>query len=177
MILMKELRIENFRVEKTVKGSDSDGRYYVHPLLHIIPGLTELAVTGSIHFVVAEDFVDTATGSGLVHLSPANGEQDFETAPAKRNVPIFVPIDDRVVFTEKAGAFSGLFVRDADMKVVEAMNGVKASVKMGKIKHQYPTCWRSHHRIVWLARRKYFYIIERLGDKPLQACTRCRILF
>ncbi len=60
--LMKELRIENFRVEKTVKGSDLDGRYYVHPLLHIVPGLTELAVTGSIHFVVAEDFVDTATG-------------------------------------------------------------------------------------------------------------------
>jgi isoleucyl-tRNA synthetase len=174
--LMKELRIENFRVEKTVKGSDLDGRYYVHPLLHIIPGLTELAVTGSIHFVVAEDFVDTATGSGLVHLSPANGEQDFETA-AKRNVPIFVPIDDRVVFTEKAGAFSGLFVRDADMKVVEAMNGVKASVKMGKIKHQYPTCWRSHHRVVWLARREYFYIIERLGDKPLQAAQDVEYFF
>ena len=174
--LMKELRIENFRVEKTVKGSDLDGRYYVHPLLHIVPGLTELAVTGSIHFVVAEDFVDTATGSGLVHLSPANGEQDFETA-AKRNVPIFVPIDDRVVFTEKAGAFSGLFVRDADMKVVEAMNGVKASVKMGKIKHQYPTCWRSHHRVVWLARREYFYIIESLGDKPLQAAQDVEYFF
>ncbi len=96
---------------------------------------------------------------------------------AKRNVPIFVPIDDRVVFTEKAGAFSGLFVRDADMKVVEAMNGVKASVKMGKIKHQYPTCWRSHHRVVWLARREYFYIIERLGDKPLQAAQDVEYFF
>lgn len=174
--LMNELRIEDFKVEKTVKGSDLDGRYYMHPLLHIIPGLTELAVTRSIHFVVAEDFVDTATGSGLVHLSPANGEQDFETA-VKRNVPIFVPIDDRVVFTEKAGAFSGLFVRDADMKVVDAMKGVKASVKIGKIKHQYPTCWRSHHRVVWLARREYFYIIERLGDKPLQAAQNVEYFF
>ncbi len=174
--LMKELHIEEFTVEKTVKGTELDGRYYVHPLLHMIPSLAELAANGSIHFVVTDDFVDTATGSGLVHLAPANGEQDFEIA-AKRNVPIFVPIDDRVIFTEKAGAFNGLFVRDADIKVVEAMKEAKASVKIGKIEHQYPTCWRSHHKVVWLARREYFYIIENLGEKPLRAAQNVEYYF
>ncbi|HEV8405017.1 MAG TPA: isoleucine--tRNA ligase [Nitrososphaera sp.] len=174
--LMKELRVEDYSVEKTIKGSELDGRHYVHPLLHMIPGLAELASTGSIHFVVAEDFVDTATGSGLVHLSPANGEEDFEIA-AKRNVPIFVPIDDRVVFTEKAGAFKDIFVRDADTKVVQAMKEANASIKLGKIKHQYPTCWRSHHKVVWLARREYFYIIEKLGDKPLEAAQNVEYFF
>ena len=174
--LMKELRVEDYAVQKTIKGSDLEGRHYVHPLLHLIPGLAELASTGSIHFVVAEDFVDTATGSGLVHLSPANGEEDFEIA-AKRNIPIFVPIDDRVVFTEKAGTFKDLFVRDADMKVVQAMKEANASIKLGKIKHQYPTCWRSHHKVVWLARREYFYIIEKLGDKPLEAAQNVEYFF
>jgi len=174
--LMKELRIEDYEVEKTIKGNELDGRHYVHPLLHMIPGLAELASTGSIHFVVAEDLVDTATGSGLVHLSPANGEEDFEIA-AKRNVPIFVPIDDRVVFTEKAGAFKDLFVRDADTKVAQAMKEANASIKLGKIKHQYPTCWRSHHKVVWLARREYFYIIEKLGDKPLEAAQNVEYFF
>jgi isoleucyl-tRNA synthetase len=174
--LMKELHIEEYRVEKTVKGSELDGRYYIHPLLHIIPSLAELADNRSIHFVVSDDFVDTATGSGLVHLSPANGEQDFEIA-TKRNVPIFVPIDDRVIFTEKAGAFKDLFVRDADNKVVQAMKEASASVKIGKIKHQYPTCWRSHHKLVWLARREYFYIIENLGEKPLQAAENVEYYF
>ena len=174
--LMKELRIEDFKVEKTVKGSELDGRHYAHPLLHIIPSLAELAATKSIHFVVSDDFVDTATGTGLVHLSPANGEQDFEIA-TKRNVPIFVPIDDRVIFTEKAGAFKDLFVRDADNKVVQAMREANASVKIGKIKHQYPTCWRSHHKVVWLARREYFYIIENLGEKPLQAAENVEYYF
>ena len=174
--LMKELHIERFRVEKTVKGSELDGRYYIHPLLHIIPGLAELAANRSIHFVVSDDFVDTATGSGLVHLSPANGEQDFEIA-TKRKVPIFVPIDDRVIFTEKAGTFKDLFVRDADNKVVQAMNEANASVKIGKIKHQYPTCWRSHHKVVWFARREYFYIIEKLGEKPLQAAENVEYYF
>ena len=41
--LMKELHIQDFTVEKTIKGSDLDGRHYIHPLLHIIPGLAELA--------------------------------------------------------------------------------------------------------------------------------------
>ena len=174
--LMKELRIEDYAVEKTIKGSELDGRHYIHPLLHMIPALAELARAGSIHFVVAEDFVDTVTGSGLVHLSPANGEDDFEIA-SKRNVPIFVPIDDRVIFTEKAGAFKDLFVRDADMKVIEAMKEANASVKIGKIKHQYPTCWRSHHKVVWLARREYFYIIEKLGDRPLEAAQNVKYFF
>jgi isoleucyl-tRNA synthetase len=174
--LMKELHVEDYAIENTIKGSELDGKHYVHPLLHMIPGLAELASTGSIHFVVAEDFVDIATGSGLVHLSPANGEEDFEIA-AKRNVPIFVPIDDRVIFTEKAGAFKDLFVRDADMKVVQAMKDAGASVKLGKIKHQYPTCWRSHHKVVWFARREYFYIIEKLGDKPLEAAQKVEYFF
>src|SRR5918993_314846 len=173
---MKELHIEDFKVEKTVKGSELDGRYYVHPLLHIIPSLEELAANKSIHFVVTDDFVDTATGSGLVHLSPANGEQDFEIA-TKRNVPIFVPIDDRVIFTEKAGDFKDLFVRDADNKVVDAMKGVNASIKIGKIKHQYPTCWRSQHKVVWLARREYFYMIDKLGDKPIKAAKDVEYFF
>ncbi|HLG36678.1 MAG TPA: class I tRNA ligase family protein, partial [Nitrososphaera sp.] len=174
--LMKDLRIEDYQVEKTIKGSELDGKHYIHPLLHMIPGLAELASSGSIHFVVAEDFVDIATGSGLVHLSPANGEEDFDIA-AKRNVPIFVPIDDRVIFTEKAGSFKNLFVRDADMKVAQAMKEVGASVKLGKVKHQYPTCWRSHHKVVWLARREYFYIIEKLGNKPLEAAQNVQYFF
>ncbi len=174
--LMKDLRIDDYKIEKTLKGSELDGRHYIHPLLEMIPGLDELAKTGSIHFVVAEDFVDTATGSGLVHLSPANGEEDFNIA-SRRNVPIFVPIDDRVVFTEKAGVFQNMFVRDADMKVFEAMKTKGASVKMGKLKHQYPTCWRSHHKVVWLARREYFYILSNLGEKPLESAKKVEYFF
>ena len=72
--LMNELHIENFSVEKVVKGVELDGKKYIHPLLGLIPGLKELSDEDKIHFVVAEKFVDTSTGSGLVHLSPANGQ-------------------------------------------------------------------------------------------------------
>jgi len=174
--LSKELHIESFVVEKRVCGRELEGRYYIHPLLHLISGLKELAKTGSIHFIVGEDFVDTSTGSGIVHLSPANGEVDFDVA-VKRGVPIFVPIDDRVIFTQQAGIFKDLFVRDSDLKVVDEMKEVGANIKIGRIKHSYPLCWRSHHKVVWFARREYFYMIEKLGDKPLEAAQKVDYFF
>jgi isoleucyl-tRNA synthetase len=174
--LMNELHIESFKINKIIKGKDLEGKYYIHPLLDLIPELKKLANSESIHFVVAEDFVDITTGSGIVHLSPANGEEDFNIAK-KKNIPIFVPIDDRVIFTDQAGVFSGSFVRDTDEKIVQIMKEIKASVKIGKIKHQYPTCWRSHHKLVWLARREYFYMIDKLGDKPLEAANNVEYFF
>jgi isoleucyl-tRNA synthetase len=174
--LMNELHIEFYKIKKIIKGKDLDGKYYVHPLLYLIPELKKLADSKSIHFVVSEDFVDITTGSGIVHLSPANGEEDFNIAK-KKNIPIFVPIDDRVVFTDQAGAFSGYFVRDTDEKIVQIMKDLKASIKIGKIKHQYPTCWRSHHKLVWLARREYFYMIDKLDDKSIEAAQAVEYFF
>src|SRR2546428_3611850 len=146
--LMSEFRMTDYFVVRSVLGKQLNRSHYVHPLLGLIPKLRELAATGSIHFIVAEEFVDVSTGSGIVHLSPANGEKDFEIA-AKMKLPIFVPIDDRVNFTSEAGSFANTFVRDADESIVEALRTSHALIKIGKIKHQYPTCWRSQHKLVW----------------------------
>jgi isoleucyl-tRNA synthetase len=174
--LMKELQISEYTRIGAKKGKDLEGLHYLHPLLSVIPGLEDLAGKASIHVVVSEDFVDVTTGSGIVHLSPANGQEDFQVAE-RRNIPVFVPIDDRVTFTQEAGIFQGLFVRDADDRVVEAMKQLGAYVKLGIVRHKYPTCWRSHHKVVWLARREYFYMIDRLKDKPLDAASKVEYFF
>jgi isoleucyl-tRNA synthetase len=174
--LMKELQISEYSRIGVKKGKDLEGLRYQHPLLSAIPGLQDLVGKAKIHMVIAEDFVDVTTGSGIVHLSPANGQEDFQVAE-RRNIPVFVPIDDRVTFTQEAGVFQGLFVRDADDKVVEAMKQFGAYVKLGIVRHNYPTCWRSHHKVVWLARREYFYMIERLKNKPLDAASKVEYFF
>ena len=66
--LMNELHIEFYKIKKIIKGKELDGKYYIHPLLDLIPELKKLADSKSIHFVVSEDFVDITTGSGIVHL-------------------------------------------------------------------------------------------------------------
>ncbi len=169
--LMKELRIQSFEVSKKVKGSELEGKRYDYPLTDLVPEQGRIdSENDLVHSIVAEEFVDVTTGSGLVHMAPANGEDDFEVSQ-RRHIPIFNPIDDQAVFTEKAGAFSGLFVRDSDQKVGDALKERGSLLRYGKLKHEYPVCWRSGHRLVWLARREYFYFVDRLKNLAVDGAS------
>jgi len=173
---MAEVKIENYTIEKTSKGVEFEGKKYIHPLLDKIPQLAECAKKENFHVAVSEEFVDATTGSGLVHLSPANGEEDIKIAN-KRKVKVFSPIDDEVKFTADAGKYQGLFVRDADRVIVEDLKDCNGLVKIGKIKHKYPLCWRSHHPIVWLARKGWFYKLDRLENKAIDAAENVEYFF
>jgi isoleucyl-tRNA synthetase len=122
------------------------------------------------------DFVDVNTATGVVHLSPGNGEEDFWAAH-ERGVPIFAPFDDEVKFTKDAGIFSGLFARDADSVVVEELRNRNALVQVKKTKHEYPTCWRSHHKLVWLARKEYFLRTDKINSRVLDAAEKIEYYF
>ena len=173
---MTDVKIEEYEIIKTAKGSEFEGKKYIHPLLDLIPELKEISKENNYHIAVSETFVDASTGSGLVHLSPANGEEDIKIAN-KRKVKVFSPINDEVKFTDKAGKYQGMFVRDADRPIVEDLKECKALVKIGKIKHKYPLCWRSHHPIVWLARRGWFYKLDRLDNKAIDAAENVEYFF
>jgi len=173
---MKEVKVEDYKILKTVNGSEFEGKKYTHPLLGDISGLEKMSKLENYHIAVAEKFVDVNAGTGIVHLSPANGEDDYNIA-MKRKVEIFSPIDDEVKFTEDAGKYAGMFVRDADEKIVQDIKDKNALVRIGKIKHKYPLCWRSHHKLVWLARREYFYMLDRLGDKAIDAAQKVKYFF
>ena len=173
---MKEAKVEDYKVLKTVNGSEFEGKKYTHPLLGDISGLEKMSKLENYHIAVAEKFVDVNAGTGIVHLSPANGEDDYNIA-MKRKVEIFSPIDDEVKFTEDAGKYAGMFVRDADEKIVQDIKDKNALVRIGKIKHKYPLCWRSQHKLVWLARREYFYMLDRLDDKAVDAAQKVEYFF
>ena len=165
--LMAELGLE-YEVESSAPGSSFEGKKYEHPLLDRIPDLAGLARAANYHVAVAEGFVEAGTGSGLVHLSPANGEDDMAVA-ARRGVEVFCPIDDEARFTGAAGAYAGMGVREADAAVARDLEGRGALVRLGRLRHKYPLCWRSRHPIVWLARRGWFYKLDRLGDEAVRA--------
>ncbi len=175
--VMKELKIQNFEVKRKVRGKELEGLRYDYPLADLVPEQGGIDFESTlVHSIVAEEFVDVTTGSGLVHMAPANGEDDFEVS-RKRGIPIFNPIDDQAVFTEKAGAFAGLFVRDADQKVADALKEKGVLLRYGKLKHEYPVCWRSGDRLVWLARREYFYFVERLKDLAVDGASNVEYFF
>ncbi|HDJ25695.1 MAG TPA: isoleucine--tRNA ligase, partial [Candidatus Bathyarchaeota archaeon] len=167
--VMEELGIEDYEVVDVVPGSALEGLRYEYPFYDLVPRQAEFERENPlVHTVVCEDFVDVSVATGVVHLSPGNGEEDFQAA-RKRGVPVFSPFDDACVFTEEAGRFSGLFARDADEVVIRELAARGLLVKAGKVKHEYPTCWRSHHKLVWVARREYFYRVDRLREEAIKA--------
>lgn len=174
--VMQELEITEYRIIETLAGKKLKGTKYDYPLKDLIPRQQEMDRLPLVHTVVCEDFVDTETATGVVHLAPGNGEDDFNAAQ-KRRVPIYVPFDDECNFTEDAGEFAGLFARHSDSKVVEELRkrGLLVSVKM--VRHEYPTCWRSHHKLIWLARREYFLWTEKINDKVIEAAEKVEYFF
>jgi isoleucyl-tRNA synthetase len=175
--VMQELDIKKFEITETVMGKTLEGEKYDFPLKGIIPKQAELETKHPlVHHVIGEDFVDIDTATGVVHLSPGNGEDDFWAAQ-KRGVPIFAPFDDEVKFTKDAGLFNGVFARDADYPVVEELRSRNAFVDVKKTRHEYPTCWRSHHKLVWLARKEYFLRTDKINDKVLEAAEKIEYFF
>jgi isoleucyl-tRNA synthetase len=175
--VMAELEISNYQITKEITGKSLEGTAYEYPFKDIIPKQAELESKHPlVHKVVAEDFVDVNTATGVVHLSPGNGEDDFWAAN-RRGVPIFVPFDDEVKFTNDAGIFTGVFARDADVLVIEELRNRNAFVKVKKFKHEYPTCWRSHHKLVWLARKEYFLRTDKINSKVLEAAEKIEYFF
>jgi isoleucyl-tRNA synthetase len=175
--VMAELEITKYAIVEGLLGERLEGTGYDYPLKDMIPKQAELETKHKlVHKVVTEDFVDVNTATGVVHLSPGNGEDDFWAAQ-RRGVPIFAPFDDEVKFTDDAGAFTGVFARDADMLVVEELRSRNAFVKIGKTKHEYPTCWRSHHKLVWLARKEYFLRTDKINSKVLEAAEKIECFF
>ena len=165
--LMEELGL-GYEVESSAPGSSFEGLKYEHPLLDVLPRLAELARGPNHHVAVCEKFVDAGAGSGLVHLSPANGEEDMAAA-SRRGVEVFCPIDDEARFTRDAGPYAGMQVREADAAVARDLEARGALVRLGRLRHKYPLCWRSRHPVVWLARRGWFYKLDRLGDAAVKA--------
>jgi len=175
--VMQELGITKYNVTENMTGKSLEGTKYDYPLKDIIPKQAELETKHPlVHTVICEDFVDVNTATGVVHLSPGNGEEDFWAAQ-KRGVPIFAPFDDEVKFTRDAGVFNGVFARDTDYLVVEELRNRNAFVQVKTVKHEYPTCWRSHHKLVWLARKEYFLRTDKINKKVLEAAEKIDYYF
>jgi len=174
--IMEELGVRNYKILEVMAGKELKDVKYEYPFKDLVPKQRELDKSPLVHTVVCEDFVDVATATGVVHLSPGNGEDDF-LAAQRRRLPMYAPFDDECRFTEEAGDFAGLFARDADSKVVDELRkrGLLLSVKT--VSHEYPTCWRSHHKLVWLARREYFLWTDKINEKVVEAAEKVNYFY
>ncbi|MES2314539.1 MAG: class I tRNA ligase family protein [Patescibacteria group bacterium] len=181
LILAKErlssLKETQHEILVTIKGSDLVGLTY-EPLF---PYLND-AVTGAekdklpnAFKVYAGDFVTTADGTGIVHIAPMYGQDDFELG-TKNNLPKYHLVNDDGTFKKGTDFLAGRFVKEKDengkptldVDIVNYLKQNGAFFAQENIKHTYPHCWRCKTPLIYFARDSWYIRMSDLRDKLLK---------
>ena len=130
-----------------VLGKDLEGMLADHPFID----RKSQAVLG--------EFVSLEEGSGIVHIAPGHGEDDYQTG-LKYGLDIYAPVDDRGKFTKQAGELEGQFVFKANALIIETLKNNNHLIKEEKITHSYPHCWRCKKPVIFRATEQWFISVE-----------------
>ena len=117
------------------------------------------------HYIVTADFVTTTEGSGLVHIAPAFGQDDYDIGQ-EHGLPLvqLVGPDGRFV-PEVKDAWAGEYVKDADPQIIENLDGRGLLFKAAEYTHQYPFCWRCDTPLLYYARESWFIKTTAIRDQ------------
>jgi isoleucyl-tRNA synthetase len=145
------------------KGKDLEGMEVTHPFVE----RRSKTVLG--------DFVSLEDGTGVVHIAPGHGEDDYDVG-LKYGLDIYAPVDDRGKFTKQAGDLEGQFVFKANETIIEILNNRGALIKVEKITHSYPHCWRCKKAVIFRATEQWFISVEHddLRKKCLEEIDRVK---
>ena len=161
--VMSEIGFEEYSVVETKKGRELDGIKYEHPLLEEIPRQREFDEKYKrAHTVVLGEFVETTEGTGLVHIAPGHGQEDWQIGK-EYDLPIYCPVGSEGEFTE--GKWKGIFVKKADKLIIERLREKGLLVYAGTIKHRYPTCWRCKSPLLFRATNQWFLAVSKIKDR------------
>ena len=117
-------------------------------------------------FVVADDYVTTTDGTGIVHNAPAFGEDDARVC-RKFDLPFVQLVDTK---GEMCGGtpWDGVFVKDADPKIIAALDEAGLLFAAPKFEHSYPFCWRCNTPLIYYARSSWFIEMTKLHDNLMR---------
>ncbi len=154
--LTELLELGNVEVVKTFKGTDLEGLKYKHPLYDRVSPC------------ILGDYVTTSDGSGLVHIAPGHGEDDFMVGKSY-GLDILCPVDSKGFMTKEAGKYEGLFYADCNQEVIKDMDACGCLLKEIKINHSYPHDWRTRKPVIFRATPQWFASIDPIKEDILNA--------
>jgi len=144
-----------YTIIERLKGRDLEGMRYV-------PIFDYFKDRDSRFFqVTCADFVSTADGTGIVHIAPAFGEDDFQVG-ARLGLPIVCPVDDEGKFTDEVPQWQGRVVYDADSEIIAVLKSTGRLIARSSITHRYPHCYRCDTALIYKAITTWFMKIEPL---------------
>ncbi|MFC1662373.1 class I tRNA ligase family protein, partial [Gemmatimonadota bacterium] len=111
-------------------------------------------------------FVSAEEGTGIVHMAPAFGSDDY-TAGRRHGLSMLRPVDDAGKFSPEIPVVGGLFVKDADSLLVEELEKRGNLHATGTVVHSYPHCWRCASPLIYMARDSWFAATSTVKERML----------
>ena len=112
--------------------------------------------------VILGDHVTTETGTGAVHTAPGHGQDDFIVGN-RYGLEVYNPVGGDGVFLPDTELFAGIHVNKANDVILETLRNNKALLKLAKLQHSYPCCWRHKTPIIFRATPQWFISMEQKG--------------
>jgi isoleucyl-tRNA synthetase len=131
------------------KGADFLKRKYV-PLFDTFKSQADLA-----YFVINADFVTLDDGTGIVHIAPGFGADDYVIGK-EYGLPVFQAIENNGIFKDFAVPYNGMFIKDADPIITEDLDKAGRLFKKELYEHNYPFCWRCDSPLVYIAQKSWY---------------------
>ena len=147
---VRTAKLTGTQVVGRMPGRALDGLEYRHPWIER---------TGK---VAVADFVAMDTGTGLVHVAPGHGEEDYDLGRAL-GLRIYNPVDDDGRFVREVAHFAGMTVWEANPKIVEHLRRIGALLAEVTLTHTYPHCWRCKNPTLFRATEQWFVALDRQG--------------
>jgi isoleucyl-tRNA synthetase len=164
MILAKErLSVidKEYEILEEIKGKDLAGIEYEQLMEYC-------SVDKKAFYVIEGDFVSTADGSGIVHIAPAFGADDYEVSK-KYGLPMLQPVTRGGLFTDEVTDFAGQFVKDADAGIIVKLKHEGKLYRKETILHTYPFCWRHPEvPVIYYARESWFIRTTSIADRMVE---------
>ncbi|HLG32254.1 MAG TPA: isoleucine--tRNA ligase [Ignavibacteriaceae bacterium] len=150
-----------YEILEEMKGASLEGIEY-EPLFNYVK------VNKKAFYVCLADFVSTKDGSGIVHIAPAFGADDYDLSK-KYDLPMVQPVTRGGLFTEEVTDFAGQFVKDADKDIIIKLKQEGKLYKKETIIHTYPFSWRHENvPVIYYARESWFVRTTAIADKMVQ---------
>nr|BFD59867.1 isoleucine--tRNA ligase [Bdellovibrio sp. CKG001] len=150
---------EEVEVLQMMKGTELVGLTY-EPLF---PYFGDRAEKGAFR-IISSDHVTTESGTGVVHMAPAFGEEDYY-ACAKAGIPMVNPVDDDGMFTSEVPDYAGKRVKEADKDIIADLKKRGSLFKQDTIQHSYPFCYRSDTPLIYRAVSSWFVAVEKIKEE------------
>ncbi len=162
---------EEYKVLSEKLGKQLEGVAYQPLFEETVAEIKRISPSNSVykaHYVVCDGYVTMDSGTGVVHIAPAFGEDDYKVGK-KYKLPVVQLVNERGCFDERFASLSGTFAKKADKFILERLEKSGTLFKVVPFEHDYPHCWRCDTPLLYYARSSWFIEVTKVKKQIIAA--------